>query len=122
MRRPPRWKLLAWGIPAWAIVAVVWVLALERQPRGLVIGLAIGFVGLAVFAGAISAWVAHNRRLARRREAERGGRRGAPVMDIVVTEDARGRPVRIAQGARDARILVVRVKDGEKVIAGDTAT
>jgi hypothetical protein len=120
MHRPPRWKLLAWGIPSWAIVALVWVLALQRQPRTLVIGLAIGFVGLAVFAGAISAWVAHNRRLARRREAQRGGRRGAPAADIVVTEDARGRPVRIAPGARDARVLVVQVENGEKVIAGDT--
>jgi len=119
MRRPPRWKLIAWGLPAWAIVGVVWFLALQRQPRALVIGLAIGFVGLAAFAGAITAWVAHNRRLARRREAHRGGRRGAPVKEIVVTEDARGRPVRIAPGARDARVLVVRMEDGAKVIAGE---
>lgn len=119
MRRPARWKLLAWGVPAWTIVGVVWVLALQRQPRALVIGLAIGLVGLAAFASAITAWVAHNGRLARRREAQGGGRRGAPMKDIVVTEDARGRPVRIAPGARDARVVVVRIENGEKVITGD---
>ena len=41
------------------------------------------------------------------------------MKDIVVTEDARGRPVRIAPGARDARVVVVRIENGEKVITGD---
>lgn len=117
MRRPPRWKLLAWGIPAWVIVGVVWYFAVTRQPDLLLIGLAIGVVGLGVFAGLIFGWVEHNRRLARRFEARRGGRRGAPDARVEVTHDARGHEVRIADGARDARILSVHLDGDVKVIA-----
>jgi len=121
MRRPPRWKLLAWGVPAWALVGVVWFFALAYQPAALVIGLGIGIVALALAAGAIWAWVAHNQSLARRREAERGRRRGAPDVPINITADARGRAVRITPGAHDARIVVVRVETEEKVLAPEHA-
>lgn len=122
MRRPPRWKLVAWGMPAWAIVVVVWLLAIDRQWSALVLGLCIGGVALLMAAGAVWAWVAHNRSLAHRRERERGGRRGAPDVPVLVERDARGRPGVVAQGARDARMLVARVHDGAKLIApGDDA-
>lgn len=117
MRRPPRWKLLAWGLPAWAIVALAWVMAIERQWDLLVIGLGIGAVALLVATGAIWAWVAHNRALARRRERARGGRKGAPDVPLVVQRDARGRPVVIAPGCDRARLLVARVDGDRKVIA-----
>lgn len=117
MRRPARWKLIAWGIPAWAIVGLVWFFAIEDQPAALVIGLGAGIVALALAAGSIWAWVAHNRALARRREAARGGRRGAPDVPLVFTEDARGRRVRIHPAAREARIVVARVEGDDKVLA-----
>ena len=91
------------------------------QPAALVIGLGIGIVALALAAGAIWAWVAHNQSLARRREAQRGGRRGAPDAPINIPADARGRAVRITPGARDARIVVVRVEKEEKVLAPEHA-
>lgn len=117
MRRPPRWKLLAWGIPAWTIVVLAWVMAISRQWDLLVIGLGVGAIALLVAVGVIWAWVAHNRALARRRERERGGRRGAPDIPIAIERDARGRPVVIADGCDRARLLVARVDDGRKVIA-----
>lgn len=122
MRRPPRWKLLAWGIPAWAVVVLVWVLAVRDQPAGLVIGLAAGIVALALATGAIWAWVAHNRALARRREAQRGGRRGAPDVPLVISTDARGRTVRIAPGADRARVVVARVEGDDKVLAPEAGS
>ena len=121
MRRPPRWKLLAWGVPAWAIVALLWFLAIREQPAALVIGLGAGIVALALAAGAIWAWVAHNRSLARRREAMRGGRRGAPDVPLQVTSDARGRTVRIHPGARASRIVVARVDGDVKLLAPEDA-
>lgn len=117
MRRPPRWKLVAWGVPAWAIVAFLWFMAIRDQPAALVIGLAAGLVALSLAAGAIWAWVAHNRSLARRREAVRGGRRGAPDVPLVVATDARGRTVRVYPGAREARVVVARVEGDDKVLA-----
>lgn len=117
MRRPPRWKLIAWGLPAWALVGIVWVLAILRQPDALVIGLGIGVVALVLASGAIWAWVAHNRSLAHRREAQRGGRRGAPDAPLVVDRDARGHAVRIDPAAQTARVLVARLEGDEKVIA-----
>lgn len=108
---------MAWGIPAWAIVVLAWVMAISRQWDLLVIGLGVGVVALLVATGAIWAWVAHNRALARRRERARGGRRGAPDVPVIVERDARGRPVMIAEGSDRARLLVARVEDGRKVIA-----
>lgn len=121
MRRPPRWKLVAWGIPAWAIVGFLWFMAIRNQPAGLVIGLGAGIVALALAAGAIWAWVAHNRSLARRREAVRGGRRGAPDVPLEVTTDARGRTVRIHAGARGARVVVARVQGDAKLLVPEDA-
>ena len=117
MRRPPRWKLVAWGVPAWAIVAALWFMAIRDQPAALAIGLGAGIVALGLAAGAIWAWVAHNQSLARRREAARGGRRGAPDVPLEFSTDARGRRVTIHHGARDARIVVARVEGEQKVLA-----
>lgn len=119
MHRPPRWKLVAWGVPAWALVVVVWVLATTRQWSALVLGLAIGAIALVVAVGAIWAWVGHNRALAHRRERVRGGRRGAPDVPLIIERDARGHAVVIADGAMDARLLVARLNDGTKVITPD---
>lgn len=117
MRRPPRWKLLAWGIPAWVGFGLIWYLAVTRQASAALVGMLIGLAGLALFTGIIFAWVGHNRALARRREAVTGGRRGAPDMPVVFTHDARGREVDIAPGAREHRVLVVRVEGDRKIIA-----
>jgi len=117
MRRPPRWKLLAWGLPAWALVGLVWFMAIDYQPATLVIGLGIGVGALALATGAIWAWVAHNQSLARRREAARGGRRGAPDVPLQITSDARGRAVRIVPTARSARVVVARVEGDAKILA-----
>jgi hypothetical protein len=116
MRRPPRWRLVAWGVPAWGAFVALWYLALSRQPGALAIGLAVGLAGMVLSAGIVFTWVAHNRRQARRREGARGGRRGAPAARVLVTHDARGREVRIAPGAHDARVLSVMVEGDAKVI------
>lgn len=108
---------MAWGIPAWTIVVIAWVMAITRQADLLVIGLVIGVLALLVAMGAIWAWVAHNRALAHRRERARGGRRGAPDVPVVVERDARGRPVEIAPGCERARLLVARIEGDRKVIA-----
>lgn len=107
---------MAWGIPAWTLVVIAWVMAITRQADLLVIGLAIGVLALLVAMGAIWAWVAHNRSLAHRRERARGGRRGAPDVPVVVERDARGRPVVIAPGCDRARLLVARLEGDRKVI------
>lgn len=121
MRRPPRWKLIAWGVPAWLVVALVWFLAIRDQPAALAIGLGVGLAALAIAAGAIWAWVAHNQALARRREASRGGRRGAPEVPLRVPTDARGRRVVIHDGARGARTVVARVEGDEKRLVPEDA-
>lgn len=112
---------MAWGIPAWAIVAVTWVLAIQRQWDLLLIGLALGAVALLAALGVIWAWVAHNRALAHRRERARGGRRGAPDVPLVIEADARGREVVVDEGAAGARVLVARVVDGRKVISPEAS-
>ena len=117
MRRPPRWKLLAWGIPAWLVFAGIWYLAISRQAWGAALGMMVGIGGLIVFTTIVFAWVAHNRSLARRREAARGGRTGAPDTPVVVTRDTRGHAVEIAPGAREQRVLVVRLEGDRKIIA-----
>lgn len=121
MARPSRGRLLAWGLPAWAIAITVIVMAIRHQPGTFLIGLAIGASAIAVAAAVVSAWVAHNRSLARRREAERGGRRGAPDRPLVITSDARGRTVRISPGAREARVVIARVEGDEKILTPEAA-
>ena len=124
MRRPPARRLIAWSVPAWGIVGLVWTLAIMWQPRELLIGLGIGLASLLLAGVVVSAWVAHNRRLAHRREAARGGRRGAPDVPLRIERDARGRAVRIEPGAHTARVVVVTVtgQDGDtKVIAPEAS-
>lgn len=121
MRRPSGWKLVAWSVPAWAIVALAWFMAATRQPRELLIGLGIGVGALVIAWIVVTAWVAHNRSLARRREAQRGGRRGAPDVPLVIERDARGRTVQILAGAVDSRVVVVSVAGDRKSIAPEQA-
>jgi hypothetical protein len=124
MRRPPARRLIIWSIPAWGIVGALWMMAVTRQPRELLIGLGIGLASLLLAGVVVTTWVAHNRRLAHRREAARGGRRGAPDVPLLIERDARGRAVRIAPGADSARVVVVMVtgKDGDtKVIAPEAS-
>ncbi len=117
MTRPSRGKLLVWGLPAWAMAIAVVVMAIREQPRTFLIGLAIGAGAIVVAAAVVSGWVAHNRSLARRREAERGGRRGAPDRPLVITTDARGRTVRISPGAREARVVIAHVEGDAKILS-----
>lgn len=116
MRRPSGWKLIAWSVPAWAIVGFAWFMAITRQPTQLLVGLGIGVGALVVAWVVVTAWVAHNRSLAHRREAERGGRRGAPDVPLVIERDARGRHVRVAPEAGGARVVVVSVEGDQKSI------
>lgn len=117
MNRPSAMKLVAWSVPAWAIVGFAWFMAVTRQPLALLVGLGIGLAALLVAWVVVGAWVAHNRALAHRREAQRGGRRGAPDRPLLITRDARGREIDIAPDAGVARVVTVSVVDGRKVIA-----
>lgn len=119
MKRPPSWKLAAWSAPAWGIVAFAWFMAVTRQPSELLLGLGIGLGALVAAWIVITAWVAHNRGLARRREAQRGGRRGAPDVPLVIERDARGRHVDVSPAAVDARVVVVSVADDRKSVSAE---
>lgn len=121
MTRPSGWKLVAWSVPAWAIVGLAWFMAVTRQPRELLIGLGIGAGALVIAWIVVTAWVAHNRSLARRREAQRGGRRGAPDVPLAIERDARGRSVQIIPGAVQSRVVVVSVAGDRKSIAPEEA-
>ncbi|GEM_PF-7093612 len=118
MRTPSTVRLLAWGIPAWGIAAVVLYMAITRQPDDLLNGLAFAGIAMTTSALAVTAWVAHSRRLAHRREATRGGRTGAANLPLVITKDALGRRIEVAPDALTARVISVRVDGDVKTIRG----
>ena len=117
MRRPPLRPHGHRCPVAQLVFAGIWYLAITRQAWGAALGMMVGIGGLIVFTTIVFAWVAHNRSLARRREAARGGRTGAPDTPVVVTRDTRGHAVEIAPGAREQRVLVVRLEGDRKIIA-----
>lgn len=110
----PAWRVIVWGVPGWLIFGAVWWKGITDQNDQLIQG-AILWAGFLVFwLIVIFWWVFHNRRLARRKEAERGPRSTPAGMELVIDEDALGRPLDRPDDATSARHLVVDVTNGRK--------
>ena len=114
--RRGRWSSAATAIPAWIILGLIWWRAIVEQPDQLAVGALIWGACAAFTALVIIGWVAWNRALAHRRERRYGGRSGAAAGNIEYEQDALGRPVVTADGAKTARHLRADVTDGVKQI------
>jgi len=110
-----RLKVLLWAVPAWAILVLLWWVAIRENPEQLVLSVALWVICVVFWSVVLTAWVAHNRNLAHRMEAKRGGRKGAPDVPLVIERDALGRNVEVPDGAVRASEVTVRTEGDRKV-------
>jgi len=113
--RPTRLRVFLWSLPAWAILVLLWWLAIEGNLEQLAASVALWAVCVVFWAVVLTAWVAHNRNLAHRMEEKRGGRKGAPDVPLVIEDDALGRKMEVPEGADRAREIAVFTMKGRKV-------
>jgi hypothetical protein len=120
--RTRRWRAchVLFVAAGWVAFVLLWWRVLDRpgalldvRVMALMIGIAIGLVGLMTWA-----WIGHNVALARRR----GGRSSVTPLRVP-TEDRLGRRLDLEPGAATASYVVVRVDGGVKqFVKGDGAS
>lgn len=118
-RRPRLWLVIV-GVPGWAVVAFVFWKALE-QPSEFIFPLAVWIGCLLVVGLGTLVWSRYARRakVVARKRAATGRGEGRSIEELLLTEDALGREIRLEEGASEARVVMVRVEGTTKSLRAE---